>query len=323
MAAFKITVLCFLTALVGSSAELLSAGKAEPFNRVLDWQPVARYQAGSLFARDSSLVNLWVERVSGDRRSIQIPISFPDISGLASSDVVVSFDGTIGASAAGTDRQGSSFAGIGLWRPDGSLIRVIRTTPFIARQISFTADGSVWAMGRETAVDGLGDESPVHDVLRRYAPDGEIKGSYLPRASLSTGWPHPSTYGLLVTSKERVGYVSEKAGKWAVLADDGAILGQGAISAPAGFRIYVAAITDSGRLFVSGNWRGKEANSPGKHPRIPVFEINPETGTLEPVEMAGAFPDGESANLLGAEGEDLVFKAATASGVQIKWMKLK
>lgn len=321
MMKFKILVLAILTSLAGFSAELLPAGKAQPFNRILDERPVARYQAGSLFARDTSLASFWVDSLSGERPSVQMPLALPDVTNATLSDVVISFDGTIAVSAAGAGREGP-FAGIALLKPDGSLIRVVRTAPFIPRQISFTADGSLWAMGWERSVDGSGKETPVHDVLRRYGPDGELKGSYLPRSSLSTGWPHPSMYGLLVTSREHVGFVSEKAGKWAVLADDGTILGQGAISSPPEFRIYVAAITDSGRLFVSGNWRSKEAISPGSRPRIPVFEINPKSGTLELVEMGGAFPEGESANLLGAEGEELVFKASTASGVQVKWMKV-
>jgi hypothetical protein len=321
MMAFKFIVLASLTALGLSGAELLSAGKAQPFNRVLDWQPVARYQAGSLFARDTSMAGFWVDSVAGDRPALQMPLTLPDVSNYTISDVVISFDGTIGVSAAGAGREGP-FAGIALLKPDGSLIRVIQTTPFISRQISFTADGSVWAMGWERSVDGSGKETPVHDVLRQYAPDGELKGTYLPRASLSTGWPHPGTHGLLVTSRERVGFVSEKAGKWAVLADDGTILGHGAISSPAEFRIYAAAITDSGRLFVSGNWRSKATTSPGTHPRIPVFEIDPQDGVLQFVDMAAAFPEGESAMLLGAEGEELVFRVATPSGQQIKWAKL-
>lgn len=107
-----------------------------------------------------------------------------------------------------------------------------------------------------------------------------------------------------------------------MLAGDGTILGQGAISAPEGFKIYVAAITDSGRLFVSGNWRGEKMPASGNFPRIPVFEIDPKTGELQLVNMAGAFPQGESLNLIGAEGEQLVFKAATAAEQQIKWMNL-
>ena len=323
MMAFKIAMAVLLAALAGSGAELLPTGKAEPFNRVLDGQPVGRYQAGSLFSRDSSLSILWVENLTGNGTSLEKPLTLPESFRVMISDVAVGFDGTIAASASANDREGNGFVSIAWLKSDGSLIRVVRTTPFGARQVSFTADGSLWAIGMETVVEGVRKESPVHDVLRRYGPDGELLGTYLPRLSLSAGWPHPSHGGLLVTSKERVGFISEKAGKWAVLAGDGTILGQGAISAPEGFKIYVAAITDSGRLFVSGTWRGEKMPASGNFPRIPVFEIDPNSGELQLVDMSGALGERESANLIGADGEQLVFKAETAAGRQIKWMKVR
>jgi hypothetical protein len=161
---FKIAMAVLLAALAGSGAELLPAGKSQPFNRILDEQPVARYQAGSLFSRDSSLANLWVENLTGSGTSLEKPLTLPDSFRVMISDVAVSFDGMIAASASANDREGNGFTAIAWLKSDGSLIRVVRTTPFGARQVSFTADGSLWAIGMETVVEGVRKESPVPTV---------------------------------------------------------------------------------------------------------------------------------------------------------------
>jgi hypothetical protein len=318
---FRITILVLITALAGSGAELLPAGKAKPFTRDLAMQPVARYQAGSLFSRDSSLSILWIENLTGEGTSLEKPLTLPDSFRVMISDVAVSFNGMLAASVSATDREGSPFAAIAWLKPDGSLIRVVRTTPFGAGKISFTADGSLWAMGILKKDETLREEEPVHDLLRRYGADGELLGTYLPRLSVSSGRPHPSQGGLLVTSRERVGFVSERAGKWAVLGADGSTLGQGTLSGPEGYRIFVAAITDSGRLFVHGQWRSGKTPAAQDRPRMPLFEIDQKSGEFQLVETTGAFAEGESGNLVGADGEQLVFTAETVRDRQIKWMR--
>lgn len=320
----NITLVVFISAVLMPAAELQSTGKARPVTRDLALQPVARYQAGSLFSRDSSLSILWLEDVVEGSTVFEKALTLPDSYRVMISGVAVSFDGTIAAAASATDRHGRASSAIAWLNGDGSLIRVVRTTPFGAHEVSFTADGSLWASGMETKLDPVRKETPVHDVLRRYSPDGMLAGTYLPRLSLSTEWRHPAYHGgLLVTSRERVGFVSDSARQWAVLSADGTILGQGKISAPEGFRIYVGAITDSGRLFVSGSWRGGKPLAYANSPQPAVFEINQGNGELELVDVyPGTFPGGQMGKLVGSEGEELVFHVESATSRQLVWSKV-
>lgn len=305
-------------ALSTPAAELRPVNRAATFTRDLALQPVARYQGGAVFSRDSSHSMLWIEDAFRSKTVLEKHLSLPDSFRVLISDVAVSYDGTIAASASATDREGRSCAVIAWLGPDGSLLRVVRTTPFGAGKVSFTADGSLWAAGILKSDETLREEASVYDVLRRYSAEGVLVGTYLSRLSLSSGWRHPTHGAILVTSRDRVAFVSDSAKKWAVLAADGTLLGQGTLSSPENFRTFVGAITDSGRLFVSGQWRG---NPPalGSYPPIALFEVNQRTGELELIDTPAVSPDGSLGHLLGSEGEELVFHVKSVSGRQIVW----
>lgn len=306
-------------ALSTPAAELRPVNRAATFTRDLALQPVARYQGGAVFSTDSSLSMLWIEDAFRSKTVLEKHLSLPDSFRVLISDVAVSYDGTIAASASATDREGRSCAVIAWLGPDGSLLRVVRTTPFGARKVSFTADGSLWAAGMLKSDETLREEASVHDVLRRYSAEGVLVGTYLSRLSLSSGWRHPTHGAILVTSRDRVAFVSDSAKKWAVLAADGTLLGQGTLSSPENFRTLVGAITDSGRLFVSGQWRGGNSPALGSYPRIALFEVNQPTGELELIDTPDVSPDGSLGHLLGSEGEQLVFHVGPVAGRQIVW----
>jgi hypothetical protein len=300
------------------AADLQPASRAETFARDLTQQPVARYQAGSVFSRDSSLTKIWIDDAIRTKTILEQHLSLPDTFRVLISDVAVSYDGTIAASASATNREGQSVAVIAWLRPDGTLLRVVPTTPFGARKISFTADGSLWAGGMVKSDETLRDEAPVHDVLRRYDSEGLLVATFLPRESFLSEWPHPARYALLVTSRDRVAFVSDSAKKWAVLAADGTLLGQGTLESPENFQTMVGAITDSGRLFLSGQWRGNPPAG-GSYPPIPLFEVNQTNGKLEQVDTPEVSREGRLGHLLGSEGEQLVFHVESTAGRQIVW----
>lgn len=311
-----------ITALTLSGAELRTVERARTVTRELAQQPVARYQAGSLFSRDSSLSTLWIENIAENGGITEKTLTLPDSFRVTIADVAVSFDGRVAASASATDREGRLSTFIAWLRPDGSLLRLVRTTPFGAGKISFTADGSLWASGI-VKDETLRDEVPVHDVLRRYGPDGVLLGTFLPRSAISSERRHPSHDGLLVTSRERIAFVSQSARKWVVLAPDGTILGQGQLSAPENFRIFVAAITDSGRLFLAGSWRGGKIPATGNYPAVPLFEVAPKTGELLLVDASAALQRGAVGHLMGSEGEQLVFHVNSGdAGRRLVWTRV-
>ncbi len=267
--------------------------------------PMPAYRAGHVFSGNRTLTAIRVDRIGGSpgpavEQALDLPDSFRHTIG----DVAVSFDGAIAVSATIMDEEGR-FASVIAWlRADGSLVRAVRTSPFAASEIGFTADGSLWAFGIVKKKDRRGIE-PVHDLVRRYAPDGKLTGSFLPRADLTEAlYPYPTERGFLATSRNYAAIVSGSVKKYALLATEGDVVHKGDLDYPEGFEMVGGVVTDSGRIFVRAHWRGARNN---RYPRSPLFEVNTESGALELVGVSEVFPEGTFGLLLGAEGESLVF----------------
>ncbi len=267
--------------------------------------PMPAYRAGRVFSANRTLTAIRVDRIGGDpgtavEQALDLPGSFRHTIG----GIAVSFDGAIAVSATIMDEEGR-FASVVAWlRADGSLVRAVRTSPFASSRIGFTADGSLWAFGIVKKKDRRGIE-PVHDMVRRYAPDGKLTGSFLPRSELADAlYPYPTESGFLATSRNYVAIVSGSVKKYALLTTEGDVMHQGDLDYPQGFGVVGGVVTDSGRIFVRGHWRG--ARNP-QYPRSPFFEIDTASGALELVGISEVFPEGTSGLLLGAEGESLVF----------------
>jgi hypothetical protein len=299
-------VAMFALTLSMPAAELRTAKRVQNFARDLAGQPLARYQAGSVFSRDSSLSTAWVENLSGTGASLEIPLALQGADRILISDVAVSFEGAIAVSGSAGDKEAGSVSVIAWLAPDGSLTRIVRTAPFIARKISFTGDGDLWALGAvkdDHAPDG---EAPLHDILRQYNAQGVLVGKFLPRLTVSTAARHPAHRALLLTSRDRVAFISDTARKWAVLAADVTELGQGSLASPENFRTIVGTITDSGRVFMSGQWEGGSP-SEGSYPPVPLFELDQQSGELELVDTRKISSGDHFGHLLGSEGDELVF----------------
>ncbi len=294
------------------AAQLQAPERTENFPRgSLAHQPLPTYQAGYMFSSNQSHTAIWVDHADGSlgtalEKAPALPDSFRhDITGVA-----VSFDSTIAVSGSAMDKEGRFASFIAWFGMDGSLIRVVRISPFGAWDIGFTADGSLWVFGLEKA--NMRDEKPVHDVLRQYSADGKLVRSFLPRVA-ARDLSHPVYDGVLVTSRNYAAIVSTSAGKCALISTDGTIVYEGSPDYPEGFDTVTGAVTDSGRIFVEGKWRGNVEND---YPKTPIFEIDMESKTLGLVDTSAAFGE-DYGILMGAEGENLVFYMGLKS--QLVW----
>lgn len=292
-----------LVAMPSRAAELLIPSRIEAFSqRDLGGQPLPSYQSGHVCSANSSMSAFWIDHVT-EGPQVEQSIHLPDSFQHRVEAVAVSFDKRIAVSAGAIDRDGRVSSVLAWFGMDGSLTRVVRTWPFTAAELGFTADGSLWAIGIEKLEDLT--EKPVHDVMRQYDADGNLVRSLLSRTGLSTASRHPIERALLLTSRHYAAVVSPHASSWTLVSTQGSVVSEGSLKLPKGFEIVLGGVTDSGRLFVEGQW--EDVSLRGSYPPITVFEVQSASGYLEPLATGAALPAEAFGKLLGSEGEDLVF----------------
>ena len=110
--------------------------------------------------------------------SFQLAIPDASVSGIGA--VAVSSQRTIVAAALAKAADGR-FASLLVFTDfSGTLIRIVRTTPFAAGHVVFLPDGRLLCVGREYDDRyGLFEDVEGHNVLRFYSPDGVLQGKAL------------------------------------------------------------------------------------------------------------------------------------------------
>lgn len=302
------------------AAELLVPSRSETYAyRDFGGLPLPSYQSEHVASVNQSMSAYRIDHVTEGPR-IQQALDLPETFQYRVDAVAVSFDQRVAVSAGAMDKEGRLTSVLAWFRMDGSLIRFVRTWPFTAAEIGFTADGSLWSIGVEKLEDLT--MKPVHDVMRRYDPDGKLVRSLLPQSSLSAGSRHPTERALLLTSRLYAAVICPIAGTFTVVSPPGVVVSEGSLALPQGFEIVLGGITDSGRIFVEGHWGNETLR--GSFPPIAVFEIQQADGALELVETGAALPAGAFGMLLGSEGEDLVFHvSARGQDSQLVWTRAR
>lgn len=299
--------ICALSLPVRSS-QLVIHGRVESLpSQDFSHRPMSGYQAGYVFSIDESHTSIRVDSVDpGNSTSIDLAITLPDSFQVSLAAVAVSFEGEIAVVADAMDRDGRLTSAIAWLDDDGSPRRIVRTAPFAATDIGFTADGSLWVVGVEKI--GRDEAHPSHDVIRQYDGAGRQVLSLLSREEFSTDHWHPATDSFLATSRNYIAFVSREAGTWTLIASSGIIVGHGSIDVPRDYEIVSGAVTDSGRIFINGRSRS--------HARRGVWEIG--SGVLSSIDTSGLSSDKLAGHLVGSDGENLVF-FSTASQ-QFAWL---
>lgn len=295
------------------SGRLVLQGRVEKLpHRTLDFNPMPRYQAGYVFSRDAPMSSIWVDAVGAPSgESLDHAVTMPDSLRMLLTDVAVSYDGSIAVVADPTDRDGQLVSVIAWLGPDGEPTRTVRTSPYAATGIGFTADGSLWAAGIEKV--NRSEAHPSHDVIRQYDAEGRLVRSLLSRSTFPYDHWHPAFGSTLVTSTDHVAFVSGEAGTWTLISTTGEIVGHGRIGLGEGYQVISAAVTDSGRVFVSGLGPG--------HRYMTVFEIG--DGPPLQVDTSGLLPPGHLGALVGSDGESLVFRRRTERGAEFIWASIE
>ena len=305
-------VIC-TAALPLQSGRLVPQGRVEKLpHRILDYNPMPRYQAGYVFSRNASVSSIWVDAVgAADGEPFDHAVALPDSFRVLLTDVAVSYDGSTAVVADPMDRDGRLVSVIAWLGPDGEPTRIVRTSPFAATGIGFTADGSLWAAGIEKV--SRSEAHPSHDVVRQYDTEGRLVRSLLSRAAFPYDHWHPAYGSTLVTSTDYVALVSGESGTWTLISTTGVVVGHGRIGLGEGYRVISAAVTDSGRVFVAG------LGPRDRH--MTVFEIG--EGSPIQIDTSGLLPPGHLGALVGSDGESLVFRRRTERGAEFIWASIE
>ena len=295
------------------SGHLVPQGRVEKLpHRTLDYNPMPRYQAGYVFSRDDPMSSIWVDAVGATGgEPFDHAVALPESFRMLLTDVAVSYDGSIAVVADPMDREGRLVSVIAWLGPDGEPTRVVRTSPFAATGIGFTADGSLWAAGIEKV--SRSEAHPSHDVVRQYDAEGRLVRSLLSRAEFPSEPWHPAYGSTLVTSTDYVAFVAGEAGSWTLISTAGVVVGHGQLGLREGYQVVSAAVTDSGRLFVSGLGPGDRY--------MTVFEIG--GGPPVQIDSAGFLPPRHLGALVGSDGESLVFRLRTERGAEFIWADIE
>ena len=222
-------------------------------------------------------------------------LQLPDAARMIVNDVAVSAKGMLAVAGTAFASDGSSSSYI-LWLDSANKIRqMARTSPYAPTRICFTDDEVLWAAGREYEPDFK--TKAGSDIIRRYAPDGRLLGSSLPRSAVPTrGAGNPANPGFLVAGKSQIVFYSVRCGFWAALSLTGELMGS---PHPMNQDIEAngLAITTSDSLYLSGNTKTDPKS-------FLLFHMDANSGKWAPVAIDGKQNVGGL--LAGADGADLV-----------------
>lgn len=129
--------------------------------------------------------------------------------------------------------------------------RLIMTAPFIAHQLCFGPDGTIWAAGLENGPE-VGPLTHSYDVFRHYGENGQLLASFLQNETFGKAPGSPALLSHLQCSADRLGFYSQTANQWVELLYTGQLLGRWpGIGSYPDLSVQAAGITSKGVLISS------------------------------------------------------------------------
>ena len=249
---------------------------------------------------------------------VNLTFSVPDSRMTQISGYARASDGSLALS--GTAYSGNSqVAAFLAWiSPDGKRVRIVRTSPFYPYRTAFAADGTIWTAGWEI-VDGV-EVNPDHNMVRRFDRDGNLLGAFIPKSSVTTygKHKHPAYLSYLLSSSDRIGWLSPTARQYIEFSPDGHITSRFQTSEVSGnMKLRGAGLCDDGGLYLS-------TVSMGKPPRNwQLLTLDRVSGKWAPVALDS--PDGRQPHTLpiyACDGSSLV-TTLTGHSAELTWLSPK
>ncbi len=235
-----------------------------------------------------------------------LAVSIPEARRITVRDVAVAPSGELAVSA-GLLGDNEQFVSAILWLDaNGTITRVVRTSPFAAVRLVFTPDGYLWALGR--VHDSDFNTVPGHEILRQYDQNGRLCRSALPVQDVPCGRTHPMNGAFLLASESRLGLYAPAANEWIELSFSGQILSRWRTPGlPERTYAISAGFTDRDGLCLSltqlPSSRQQPVSNPGR-----ACRFDRVTGRFVDINLPVTDAGGQAAGVIvGAEGSHLVF----------------
>jgi hypothetical protein len=172
--------------------------------------------------------------------------------------------------------------------------------------LCFDRDDRLWSLGWKRDLVTDGDEDSDYPVVRKFSRDGKEIGAYLPR-SLWQRRSHPGGagrgYWTIYAAADRVGLLVHES-----YANNPAEFLQLDLNGNLLARTIIGTYLSAGRAY-SGDGRFYARFRTGAGKKLELRVLDPATGTWTPV--PDNLPlDSERALLLGAQGNELVYKTS-------------
>lgn len=165
-------------------------------------QPICQFRNGYLFRFSASFDPVMRVYAPDGHFALNIPIRIPDAASAWAYDVGVDSDGSFVVAAGGSLDGGYVVKrhAILMFDPNGTQTAFIDTKNFWPNHLAIAEDHAIWVLGSQS-------EHGDYAILRQYAHDGQLIGSYLARSTfpegLSPGGPGVP-YSVMVASNRIV-----------------------------------------------------------------------------------------------------------------------
>ena len=232
--------------------------------------------------------------------------------------VAVARNGVIALGIGYTTTSGYA-SGVRFLDQAGNEIRFVSTDRYVPRQLTFDNDGDLWSIGweRDEQINDMPSKG-IYNVVRKYSPEGTLKGEFLPR-SLWTTKQGPELggrgYWTMYAAADRVGALfSENASgetpEWVEWDLNGAVLRR--VSLVGMRRLESRAFDSKGRLYAQFPVEGH-----GGQTELRVLD----RGGGKWIPVRTNLPDQMTGFLLGAAGDELVYRVNRGGNVHLVWSR--
>ncbi len=306
----KITSVCILACLMATASEIKSTAV---FQRDNTGKPVPRFMNGYAVYYDRQAATVTWYLIDGTAKG-ETKLTLPETSRINIIDVCARKDGTIAVAATALSQDSDRSVPVIFWlRPDGTVGRIVRTSPFVSLRILFSPGGNLWAVGKVN--DAAYRETPRHDILQEFDQVGKFVRSALPVGDFAGVPGHPALQAILVGNGATLGLYSPQTDDYIELDWQGTVKSRSRILAvwPKSTSIVGATLTATGALYVGGVQSG---SAPG-----PVlYRLDRAQAKFAPVEVPRTAGPLNLVTLLASEGDDLLFYAKPSGVVRISAM---
>lgn len=221
-------------------------------------------------------------------------------------------DGTI--AVAWTSEKGG---GINLHDSSGALLRTIPTGRYRPTHLTFAGDHSLWVLGwQSVAVDSYFPDRSDYMTVRRFLPNGQPAGAFLPRFLFPKGiepgnqsWQRSNC---ITASRDAIGLWVTSGGtgnsmEWVELDLNGNLTGRWRLDRY--FYELRVAFTADGHVFMQHADLGES----GQKVTYSLLTLDRSSSTWQPVQSAPA------GLLAGADGDDLIFTGNASGPIHLRW----